>query len=362
MKNGLKILLLIGTRPEIIKNFSVVQALSEQKLCYQIVYTNQHNDYPMNKLIFDELSYNPDKVLLKKFRLGASIDALINYIKKENFGLIIVNGDTTTSLIGTIAGIHTDIQIAHIEAGLRSYDKHMYEERNRIFADFSAHFLFAYTKYQAELLNSTKGLRGRIFNVGNTTVDILNANIRYITKLSSRFLKEYGDFIFVTMHRKEFTDSKQRMNSFFETLQKINRETGLKIIFPVHPRTSFYIDQYRIKQGNKPEISIIRPVSFLESVSLQKAAKLILTDSGCIQEEACILNTPCITVRNNTERVETLLNNANMLAGFESDKIMKCVHVSLKKKRNFSRIYGKPGAGKRIVSILTKEMTSNLLH
>ncbi len=357
MKNGLKILLLIGTRPEIIKNFSVVQALSEQKLCYQIVYTNQHNDYPMNKLIFDELSYKPDKILLRKFRLGESIDALINFIRKEKVNLIIVNGDTTTSLVGTVAGIHTDIKIAHIEAGLRSFDKYMYEERNRIFADYSAHFLFTYTKYQAELLSSTKGLRGRIFNVGNTTVDILDANLRYITERSFRFHTEYGSFVFVTMHRKEFTDSKQRMKTFFETLEEINRQTGLNVVFPIHPRTSFYIDKYKIRLSNNPAISIIPPVSFLRSVSLQKAAKLILTDSGCIQEEACILRTPCVTIRDNTERIETIENNANVLAGFEFDNILKCVDFSLKKKRNFSNVYGKPGAGMRIVTILKREMS-----
>jgi len=358
MKNNLKVLLLLGTRPEIIKNYSVVTALRQQRVSHKVIYTNQHNDYLMNELIFDELTYKPDKILMKRFRIGECIDNLIKYIRKERFNLIIVNGDTTTSLVGTVAGIQTDISIAHIEAGLRSFDKYMYEERNRIYADYSAHYLFTYTKYQKELLLKTEGLRGEIYNVGNTTVDVLDSKRKEIKEYAKQFKTDYGNYILVTMHRKEFTDSQHRMKTFIDVLTKINRATGFKIIFPLHPRTKSYIKKYDLKPESISGISIIPPVSFLHSVSLQKSARLILTDSGCVQEEACILKTPCVTIRDNTERNETLKNNANVLAGFEFDNILKCVDSSLKKKRNFSNVYGKPGAGMRIISILKREMTS----
>ncbi|HMR00500.1 MAG TPA: UDP-N-acetylglucosamine 2-epimerase (non-hydrolyzing), partial [Ignavibacteria bacterium] len=355
MKNNLKILLLLGTRPEIIKNYSVVMALKQQKVSHKVVYTNQHNDYLMNELIFDELTYKPDKILMKKFRIGECIDNLIKYILKEKFSLIIVNGDTTTSLVGTVAGIQTDISIAHIEAGLRSFDKYMYEERNRIYADFSAHYLFTYTKYQKELLLKTEGLRGKIYNVGNTTVDVIYSKQKVIKEYAKQFKTDFGDYIFVTMHRKEFTDSQHRMKTFIDVLRKIKSTTGLKIIFPLHPRTKSYLEKYNLKTELTSGISLISPVSFLHSVSLQKSARLILTDSGCVQEEACILKTPCVTIRDNTERNETLKNNANILAGFKTDKKLKRVDIFLKKKKNFNKVYRKTRACNRVISILKKK-------
>jgi UDP-N-acetylglucosamine 2-epimerase (non-hydrolysing) len=212
--------------------------------------------------------------------------------------------------------------------------------------DSAAHYLFTYTRHHADYLNKVKDLRGQIFNVGNTTIDLIEDFSHELSRLDSR------RYAYVTLHRKEFTDSRAKMVKVFTALNALAQEFDA-MIFPIHPRTRIAIAQHRLDHELLSRVQVIDPVDPFTSLSYEKYADLIITDSGCIQEEAYIFGVPCVTVRENTERPETIAAGANVLTGFTIEKIL---HLSrsqrVKLQRQFPPVYGTGGAGRRIVRIL----------
>lgn len=342
----MKVGIVIGTRPEVMKNYAIVRALREASIDFVVLHTNQHQDPLLREAIFARMGYAPDFIFPRPYSIGAAIDWTCELIRFCQLDLILVNGDTAAALVGAVAAVYSDVGLAHVEAGLRAFDNCMYEERNRIMVDSAAHYLFTYTQHQTEYLKKIPDLRGRIFNVGNTTIDLIQDFSAELVKLRT------DTYAYITLHRKEFTDSRAKMVDVFTTLNTLADEFDA-MIFPMHPRTRAAMRDYNLNPDILSRITVTDPVDPFMSLSYEKFADLIITDSGCIQEEAYIFGVPCVTVRDNTERPETIAAGANVLTGF-SPAIIHDKVCSQRRCRNqqFPSVYGERGAGQRIVRTL----------
>jgi UDP-N-acetylglucosamine 2-epimerase len=343
----MKIAIIMGTRPEALKNYSIIKALKQSGIDHLVVHTNQHHDASLNSDIFSELRYGPDLVFERPYKIGTAIDWVCDIINENGVDTILVNGDTAAAFVGATAALYSDVQLVHVEAGLRSHDFLMVEERNRIMVDAIAHILITYTKKHAESLATDKNIRGRIYNLGNTSVDLINDFERVMIRPST------GKYAYITMHRKEFTDSKSKMKTVFDVLNNAAKNFD-NAIFPMHPRTKNAMRQFGMHDDDYPWLRIIPPVLAMESLGFIKHATVVITDSGCIQEEAAIFGVPCVTIRDNTERPETVEAGANIVTGFERESIRDAIRIQTGKvgQVKFPPVYGAPGVGQRIVEIL----------
>lgn len=341
----MRIAIVQGTRPEIIKNYAIVKALEKANIPHEVLHTNQHSDPSMCGSIYADMGYGLSRKMSEPYRLGAAIDWLQRTFKRDNISHVIVNGDTAAALEGALAAMYMDLDVTHIEAGLRSRDKFMYEERNRIIVDAVASLLFAYTEHEQRLLQDAPDIYGEVYCDGNTTVDVLQD---FAGKISQRIFD--GDYLYVTMHRKEFTDSGERMRKIFAILRSI-AEHRCAVVFPMHPRTVNAMHRWGINQSILGPVLNIAPVAPFDSLSFAKYAKAVLTDSGCLQEEAYMLGVPCVTIRNNTERHLTVRNGANVVTGFRRSSILRAVDWACDARHPaWPEIYGASGAGERIVN------------
>ena len=342
----MKVAIVLGTRPEIMKNYSIVKALREQGQPHLVLHTNQHHDAAMSDAVFAQMGYRPDATFPHEYSLGAAIDWVRRQIAQHGVDLVLVNGDTAAALVGALAAVYADTGLAHVEAGLRAFDRQMYEERNRIMVDAAAHYLFTYARHQSDYLARIPDLRGRIMTVGNTTVDL-------IEDFGHRLLRPHGGrYAYVTLHRKEFTDQRSRMVAAFAAVSRLSREFD-RVVFPMHPRTRHAMREHGIGAQCLAGVDVIDPIEPLDSLAQVRHAEVVITDSGCLQEEALLMSTPCVTVRENTERPETLEGGANVLTGFCAEKIVESVRSQRRRKGlRFPSVYGGPGAGRRIVQAL----------
>lgn len=338
----------LGTRPEVMKNYAIVKALRAHHVQFFVLHTHQHFDDMMNRCLFEEMGYAPDFVLPGCYQIGLAIDWVHQQIRTLGLDLVIVNGDTAAAIVGALAAVYTDTPLAHVEAGLRSFDPFMIEERNRIMVDAAAHYLFAYTPAHADYLRRIPELRGRVVCSGNTTVDLLADFADRLVPPGS----VAGAYALVTLHRKELTDSKSRLISVFEALNEAAFAFD-RVIFPMHPRTRQALQCHGLEPERLSRVTVVEPLSALECLSYEKHARVILTDSGCIQEEAYLFGVPCVTIRENTERIETLPSGANVLSGFDTENILRCVDAQMRKSSLvLPPLYGDYGVGERIVTAL----------
>jgi len=349
----MRIAIIIGTRPEIIKMSPVIKGCEELGLDYFVLHTGQHYSYNLDKVFFEELElpgarYNLDVGSNSHGKqTGKMLIGIEKVLQEELPSLTLVEGDTNTVLAGALAAAKQHIKLGHVEAGLRSGDRNMPEEINRIVADHVSDYLFTPTeKAKGNLLR--EGIEeDKIFVTGNTIVDAVYQNLEIANKLN---LSPAGYFL-VTAHRQENVDVKDRLKSILEGLGLVYQEFNLPVIYPIHPRTEKRIKEFGLEVPRGVEL--IEPVGFLEFLQLEASAKLILTDSGGVQEEACILKVPCVTLRGNTERQETLAVGSNMLAGIEPEKILDC-SIEMIGKRRWENPFGDGKAGNRIVEIITR--------
>jgi len=253
-----------------------------------------------------------------------------------------VHGDTNSCLAGAMAASRLHIPVAHIEAGLRSFDKTMAEELNRIIVDQLSDLLFVPT--QTSFTNLIKeGIdQKKIFIVGNTIADVLKD-----IKIPEQKNKAY---ILVTLHRPENVDSVDRLNEIISALEQVAINTGRRLIFPMHPRTRKNLEQFHIILNKVFEV--IEPVGYFELLSLQKYADLIITDSGGLQEEANILHVPCVTLRDNTERPEVIDVGSNMLA--TPDDLIVICNIMITSDRKWETPFGDGDTAKRIMEVVMK--------
>ena len=354
----LKFAIIIGTRPEIIKMAPVIREYQKRKLNFFILHTNQHYSENMDKIFFKELDLPLPKYSLSigsgthGEMTGRMLIEIEKVLLKEKPDVILIEGDTNTVLASALAAVKLQIKIAHIEAGLRSYFREMPEEINRILVDHCSDFLFAPTKEAKENLIKEGISRKKIFAVGNTIVDAIYQNLKLSSKKSKilNYLNlKNKEYFLVTVHRQENVDKKEKLKNILKGLELVWRKTNLPIIFPIHPRTKKRVKEFKLKIPKG--IITIQPKGYLDFLNLEKNSRLILTDSGGIQEEACILKVPCVTLRENTERPETLKVKSNILVGTNHERILEGVIKMLKKKSNWKNLFGDGKSAKRIISI-----------
>ena len=357
----MKICIVIGTRPEIIKMSPIIRACEKKHLDYLMIHTGQHYSYAMDKVFFKELNLPNAKYNLDigshshGEQTGLMLEKIEKILFKEKPDLVLVLGDTNSVLAGTLASTKMHIKVGHIESGLRSYDRYMPEEQNRTVVDHLADYLFAPTENAKKILLGEGVPEGKIFVTGNTIVDAVFQNLE-IAKKTVDILKklnlEKQHYFTVTAHRPENVDRKEKLKGMLEGFEKIYAEFKMPLVFSIHPRTKKMIGEFNLKI---PEGTIsIEPVSYLEFLQLEANSRLILTDSGGIQEESCILKIPCVTLRENTERPETLTAGSNILAGTDPGRIFESVGKMVNAKKEWKNPFGDGNAAARIIEICEK--------
>ena len=354
----MRIAIILGTRPEIIKMAPVIRELEKRQGNYFVLHTGQHYSYNLDKVFFERLKLPQAKYNLEvgsgshAEQTGKIIIGVEKVLQEETPDIILVEGDTNSVLASALAAVKLHIKVGHIEAGLRSYDKQMPEEINRILTDHCADYLFAPTEKARTILLGEGIPEDKIFVTGNTIVDAIYQNLEIARQgeniLDALSLKPQEYFV-VTLHRQENVDNRARFASILEGLDKVAADFHLPVVYPVHPRSRKRMSEFNLEPRN---FTLIDPVDFLGFLQLGSNARLILTDSGGVQEEACILSVPCVTLRDNTERPETIEIGSNILAGASPDRILECSRVMLGRKNDWESPFGDGKAGGRIVDIL----------
>jgi len=373
----IKILTVIGARPQIIKAAAISRAIREdfaEKVEEKILHTGQHYDFAMSKVFFDELKIpRPDYNL----RTGSGkhgeqtakmISGIEDILLSEYFDGVILYGDTNSTLAGAVAAVKQHVPIFHIEAGLRSYNMAMPEEVNRIACDQMSSILFAPTQTAIDNLRKEgfmdidarfkNGKNRQVFNCG----DIMYDNSLYFAKFSKktnileRNSLQENNYILATIHRDNNTDNPARLESIFRALLHISNEDKIDIILPLHPRTAKLMssnlssDLYD-KITHSSYLKLVEPVSFLEMIELEQNAKIVMTDSGGVQKEAFFFEKPCVILRPETEWVEIVTHGAGVVVDADFDRIIEGYRALSTYKASFPSLFGD---GKAAYFILEK--------
>ncbi|TVR69700.1 MAG: UDP-N-acetylglucosamine 2-epimerase (non-hydrolyzing) [Marinilabiliales bacterium] len=363
-----KIISVVGARPNFIKIAPVHKAFQKSGAGVQhmICHTGQHFDEKMSKVFFDELEMpRPDFYLGVGGGSHASQTARImmafeEVLEAEGPGLVIVPGDVNSTLACSLVAVKMGIKVAHVEAGLRSFDRSMPEEVNRVLTDVVSDFLFVTEKSGMENLSAEGIDQAKVFFTGNVMIDSL---VFYMPKIdASGAVGEFGlvagDYVLVTFHRPSNVDEEGSLKRLLEMLAGIAEQGGKKVLFPVHPRTRGNISRFGLG-GLVPEsVVMVDPLGYIDFLALVKNAALVVTDSGGIQEETTFLGVPCITVRNNTERPVTVEVGTNFLVGTDFSRVASTALEVLDgaaKKGSVPELWD-GRAAERIVEILMREM------
>jgi UDP-N-acetylglucosamine 2-epimerase (non-hydrolysing) len=322
----------VGARPNFIK-LAPIQSALKPVSDHVVIHTGQHYDYELAEIFFKDLNIpQPDYNLnigsnSPMVQIGDMIKALEKIFTSSKFDLVIVYGDTNSTFAGALAAMRTGINVAHVEAGLRSLDRRMPEEINRILTDHLSEFLFAPTGTAVNNLEK-ENVHGKVIYSGDVHVEMLNEAI--ILSRRSSVLKdlelEPKTYSLFTMHRAENTTYDDTLASLIKAFEALPE---VKIVFPIHPRKKKILqerDLFRRLEGCK-NVKVIEPLGYIDFVKLMQNADKIITDSGGIQKESYMLRVPCITIRENTEWQETVDAGWNILAGTRTDNLvnaMKC--------------------------------------
>jgi UDP-N-acetylglucosamine 2-epimerase (non-hydrolysing) len=351
----MKIAIILGTRPEIIKLSPIIRECERLHQDYFILHTGQHYSYNMDKVFFDQLKLPSAKYNLDVGsgthgkQTGEMLIGIEKVLQNEKPQVVLVQGDTNSVLAGAIAAAKLHIKVGHVEAGLRSNDRRMPEEINRVLADHCSDFLFAPTEKSKQNLIREGIAEKKIFVVGNTIVDAVQQNLELAGIQSKVFAElgvEAGNYALATSHRQENVDDKQRFRGIVEGLRLVHNKLGLTIIFPIHPRGRKQLQTFDI---NTDGIQLTEPLSYLDFLVLESGSKIVLTDSGGVQEEACICHVPCVTLRDNTERPETLDVGSNLLAGTDPEQILKAAKAAILNSSGWVNPFGDGKASCRII-------------
>ena len=354
----MKISIVLGTRPEIIKMSPIIRECERLEVDYFILHTGQHYSYNMDKVFFEDLElpdagYNLDVGSGHHgWQTGKMLVGMEKILEKERPDVVLVQGDTNSTLAGALAAVKLGIRVGHVEAGLRCYDRRMPEEINRTLTDHCSDYLFAPTEKSKKILLSEGVPKEKIFVTGNTVVDAVFQNLEIANRkrnvMNDLELRSKCYFL-VTAHRQENVDNKARFAWILRGLKNIAEEFGLPLVYPVHPRSRKQMKEFGLQPD---EVRLIDPIDFLSFLQLENNARLVLTDSGGVQEEACVLGVPCVTLRDNTERPETVEVGSNVLAGADSDKILKCAKMMVSRENSWANPFGDGDAGRKTVEIL----------
>ena len=357
----MKIGIVVGTRPEIIKMAPVIRECQNRGIPYFIIHSNQHYSEEMDSIFFKELELpNPHYNLgvgsgLHSNQTGNILIKMEPILVDEKPDVVLVQGDTNTVLAGALAASKLGIKVGHIEAGLRSYDRTMPEETNRIMTDHISDYLFAVGPNQQTIL-SKEGIDPKfIHTVGNTVSDSLFQHLEISANKSSILADlavESGKYFLVTAHRASNVDVAASLMELLALFDKLHAKYSQTIVWPIHPRTQAKLKEFSLEVPSY--LKLLPPIGYLDFIQLQKHAQLILTDSGGIQEEACLLGVPCITLRENTERPESIEVGANVLVGRDADKALAAADKWLSADSfTWSNPFGDGHVAEHILDIIT---------
>lgn len=361
----MRICTVVGARPQFIKAAAVSRAVKahnqtakdEDRIEDVLVHTGQHYDFEMSAVFFKQLGLAKPRrhLAVGSGTHGTQTGEMLRRVEEVLLGaevdLVLVYGDTNTTLAGALAAAKLHLPVAHVEAGLRSFNRRMPEEVNRVVVDHISDVHFCPSDRAIENLRE-EGIHTDVFQVGDVMRDILEAALAQDASplLCKKFGLEKGAYALATLHRAENTASSSTLSQAIRAVDAV-ASAGLPVLMPLHPRTRGLLDQWKIPTG---QIQEIPPVSYFEMVALQRDAGLILTDSGGMQKEALWLGVPCLTLREETEWVETVESGWNRLVGLDENKIL----IQMKQAPPpgpAPALYGDGKAGERIVGVLTQK-------
>jgi UDP-N-acetylglucosamine 2-epimerase (non-hydrolysing) len=356
----MKISVVLGTRPEIIKMAPLLKILEAKRADFFTLHTGQHYSYQLDTVFFEQMALPRPRYNLETGsgshaeETARMLIGIEKVLLEEKPSIVLVEGDTNSVLAGALAAVKLGIRVGHVEAGLRSYDRSMPEEINRVVADHVADYLFAPTPKAKDILLGEGIGKEKTFITGNTIVDAVyqyREMARQKIDIAGQFKLKPQKYFLATLHRQENTDDEKRFTSILEGLSEVATRFRLPVVYPIHPRSRKIMESLHRKPNN---LKIIDPVDFFSFLQLESNARLILTDSGGVQEEACILRVPCVTLRNNTERPETVDAGANILAGAAAESILTSAETMLNRKIDWTNPFGDGHAAERIINIITE--------
>jgi UDP-GlcNAc3NAcA epimerase len=351
----MKIVTVIGARPQFIKAAVLSRSFKNNGITELLVHTGQHYDANMSDIFFDELEISKPSYNLEVGsgnhgqQTGAMLTGIEKILLDEKPDWVLVYGDTNSTLAGALAASKLLIKVAHVEAGLRSFNRLMPEEINRLLTDHISDLLFCPSNISVTNL-SKEGITKGVFEVGDLMFDAVNFAVEK-NKSRNNVCEQLNlvnhSYILVTLHRAETTDYPGRLASLLDVINNIQED----VVFPVHPRTRKAIKDLNFDPA--PHVHLIEPVGYFDMIQLEKSARLIMTDSGGIQKEAYWLEVPCLTLRAETEWVETVHTGWNKIVGYDKNLI----HEALKQKKVpalHPLIYCKPDCANQIVTKLVE--------
>ena len=324
----MKIICVVGARP----NFMKIAPLMREMLRYPeirpvLVHTGQHYDPEMSDVFFTDLEIPPPDLHLgvgsgtQAEQTGKVMVAFEAVLEKGGGDLVLVVGDVKSTLACSVVSAKKGIAVAHVEAGLRSFDRSMPEEINRIVTDALSTYHFTTSRDADQNLIREGASKERIYFVGNVMIDTL---LRYSAKAAASSIRQdlglKGDYALLTLHRPSNVDEAEPLRKIFKALEVVSQ--SLPIVFPAHPRTRKMLEGFGISAGGG-KLKMIEPMGYLDFIHLETHARLVLTDSGGIQEETTVLGVPCLTLRENTERPVTLTEGTNVLVGNNTERILE---------------------------------------
>jgi UDP-N-acetylglucosamine 2-epimerase len=354
----MKIVTVVGARPQFIKAAPLSRALRENAVSEVLLHTGQHYDEQMSSAFFRELELpSPDYNLgigssSHGEQTGAMLKGIEQILAAERPAWVVVYGDTNSTLAGALAAVKLGIPVAHVEAGLRSFNRSMPEEINRTITDHVSSLLFCPTATAVKNLRA-EGITAGVHLVGDIMYDSLRANLGLAERRSDILacldLRPKG-YLLATVHRAENTDDPTTLVRILGALGELAR-AGHTVVFPMHPRTRARVEAERLVL--EPKVKVTEPVPYLDMLSLERGASVILTDSGGVQKEAVWLDVPCVTMRAETEWVETVRGRANVLAGTATESIVAATLRALtRRSRSRPAPPEGPGATSKILRAL----------
>jgi UDP-N-acetylglucosamine 2-epimerase (non-hydrolysing) len=355
-----ELVFVLGTRPEIIKLSPVIRRCQSLGIDFEIIHTGQHYSENLSSVFFDQLSlpqpdYNLDiRSGTHSTQTGQMMIELGELIAEIDPQTVLVQGDTNSVLAASMTVSKMDSTLGHVEAGLRSYNRSMPEEINRVVSDHVGEYLFAPTPQSVKYLQNEGISDDRIYETGNTIVEATRDNSE-LAESESTILEELGlnsgEYCLLTAHRAENVDSRSVFTSIIEGVGAFAAQHELPVVFPAHPRTQKRIGEFDLTIPN--HIAVIDSLDYLDFLTIQRNASLVFTDSGGVQEEACILHVPCVTIRTETERPETVTVGANVVADVTADSIQSSGNDMIDVDRKWDNPFGDGHAAERILEILS---------
>lgn len=352
-----KVMSILGIRPDWIKMRSVISRLDRGDMQHVLVHTGQHYSYNLDKIFFEQLEIRkPD------YHLGVGsgsdgeqtakvIEKSEKVILREQPDIVLVFGDSNSSQ-AAIAAAKANFRAARIEAGMRAYDWRMPEEKNKRTVDHICRFLFVYTHWQEQNLLRENVKPYRIFRVGNPTVDVINMfrDKAYANSISSDMGLSRGDYFLVTAHRSENVDDRTSLQKILKALELTAQKYEKTIVWPLYPRTKDRIRRFNLSIPKA--VKVLEPLGFLEFLHLEMNALALISDSGTVQEEGCILGVPCVVIRISTERPETVVLGSSIVAGLEPANVVQSIETFMTENRKWDHPYGDGHTADRVADVM----------